>query len=91
MQWYVRHRETESSERFFALAMGPERGLQPRICNSVIRADDMPEGAPVTVTISSRKRTVDENRFGTDFNIFPDLPHFLGHIRKGWANFLINN
>ena len=54
MQWYVRHRETESSERFFALAMGPERGLQPRICNRVIRADDMPEGAPVTDIVVSK-------------------------------------
>ena len=54
MQWYVRHRETESSERFFAPAMGPERGLQPRICNRVIRADDMPEGAPVTDIVVSK-------------------------------------
>ena len=37
MQWYVRHQKTKSSERFFAPAMGPERGLQPRICNRVIR------------------------------------------------------
>ena len=34
---------------------------------------------------------MDENRFGTDFDIFLDSPHFLGHIRKGWANFLIDN
>ena len=33
----------------------------------------------------------EENRFGTDFNIFPDLPHFLGYIKKGRANFLIDN
>ena len=32
-----------------------------------------------------------KNRFGTDFDIFLDSPHFLGHIRKGWANFLIDN
>ena len=50
----MRHRETESSERFFAPAMGPERGLQPRICNRVIRADDMPEGAPVTDIVVSK-------------------------------------
>ena len=34
---------------------------------------------------------MDENRFGTDFDIFLDSPHFLGHIRKVWANFLIDN
>ena len=34
--------------------MGPERGLQPRICNRVIRADDMPEGAPVTDIVVSK-------------------------------------
>ena len=50
----MRHRETESSERFFAPAMGPERGLQSRKCNRVIRADDMPEGAPVTDIVVSK-------------------------------------
>ena len=133
MQWYVRHRETESSERFFAPAMGPERGLQSRKCNRVIRPMIcrkerlslillLAKGLCIkwhqrrrrvwtgwcrkqsicwcwrclrkcycNKTISARKRTVDENRFGTDFNIFPDLPHFLGYIKKGRANFLIDN
>ena len=54
MQWYVRHRETESSERFLTPAMCLEKGLQPRICNRVIRADDMPEGAPVTDIVVSK-------------------------------------
>ena len=58
MQWYVRHRETESSERFFAPAMGLERGFQPRIRADararVIGADDMPEGAPVTDIVVSK-------------------------------------
>ena len=30
----------------------------------------------------------EENRFGTDFNFIPDLPHFLGHIRKAGQTFL---
>ena len=38
----VRYRETESSERFAQWARGSERGLQPRICDRVIRADDIP-------------------------------------------------
>ena len=113
-----------------------ERGLQPRICDRVIRVDDIPvlpgwkgrlslilllanditgeegsgsglgdvgdevfadvdiayKGATLIKPFSSGKRTVrgwwGENRFETDFNIFPDLPHFLGHIRKAGQTFL---
>ena len=61
MQWYVRHRETEISERFFAPAMGPERGLQPQICNRVIRADDMPEGAPDPDIVVSKGSVSNDN------------------------------
>ena len=72
MQWYVRHRETESSERFFAPAMGPERGLQPRICNRVIRADDMPEGAPVTDIVVS-KGSVSNDHTGEEVSGLGDV------------------
>ena len=52
----MRHRETESSERFFAPAMGPKREVcsLDRICNRVILANEMPEGAPVTDIIVSK-------------------------------------
>ena len=44
--------------------MGPERGLQPRICDRLICADDFPERAPNPDIIVSKGSVSNENTGG---------------------------
>ena len=60
----MRYRETESRKRFFVPAMSQERGLQPRICDRLICADDFPERAPNPDIIVSKGSVSNENTGG---------------------------
>jgi len=44
--------------------MGPERGLQPRICDRLICADDFTEGTPNPDIIVSKGSVSNENTGG---------------------------
>ena len=46
--------KSESNERFFVPAMDPERGLQPRICDRLICADDIPEEYLTLISLSAK-------------------------------------
>ena len=44
--------------------MGPERGLQPRICDRLICADDFPEGTPDHDIVVSKGSVSNDNTGG---------------------------
>ena len=90
-------------ERFFVQATDTEKGLQPRLCDRVIFAEEGSELDDVGNEVFAEddvayegavviyQFTIQEKNISgllrADFDTFLVTPHFLGYIRKGCANF----
>ena len=60
------------------------------IANEVFAADDVTRRCCCNITIYHPEKN-SSGLLRADFDTFLDTPHFLGYIRKGWANFHIDS